>query len=376
MVRVELSRLDLDPRSGLSRPPPRPPELREADYDEKFDHHTVLYDVFHAADGRHVVGLAPPLAGLDGKVLAALKRAFRAHVFSRFSHKQRNRLSELWLKHCRSQASFAPGLFMQSSLRVQPNHHALFSGKKVALTKSKDNLLPWIRDWAYFYAKAHGCNAILFYDNASTAYAIEEIEETLASVPGIETAVVVAWPFKFGPQGEGPKFWDSDFSQYAVLAHARNRFLANARAVLNSDIDELVLTEDGSSVFDRVAESRTGYFAFDGRWVENAAPEEIDFEKRRHVHYSYIVREPGSFAERKWAVVPERCPPSAEWRVHKIRGMKPDLAASAGVSLRHFKAINTNWKLTRWQPELPDVSRHEIDAELVRWLGVFDAADR
>jgi hypothetical protein len=243
--------------------------------------------------------------------------------------------------------------------------------------KSKDNPLLWIREWAYFLAKAHGCNAILFYDNGSTAYEIEEIQQTLNSVPGIEAASVIAWPYKFGPRG-GPTayIWDSDFSQYGLLEHARHRFLATAHSVLQTDIDELVLTEGGASVFDLAASSTTGLIRFDGTWVENATAEPPDPLVRRHRDYRYFdVQSSGVRTHKKWAAVPERCPSSAQWCVHWVANMTPDPVASAQAITRHFMAIVTNWGTQRWRPEAVDPTRHAIDEELSRWMRRLEDAE-
>ena len=86
------------------------------------------------------------------------------------------------------------------------------------LTLSKDNELKffyWIADWVRFFARRHGCDAVLFYDNASTKYDLSEIYKTISSIRGIEVVVVIQWPYKWGPVGSErdngpPKVpWDS-----------------------------------------------------------------------------------------------------------------------------------------------------------------------
>jgi hypothetical protein len=52
MREIELSPLELDPRSGLFREPPRAKEQRQSGYEEEFDQRTILYDLFWSADGR------------------------------------------------------------------------------------------------------------------------------------------------------------------------------------------------------------------------------------------------------------------------------------------------------------------------------------
>jgi len=76
MPEIELSRLDLDESQAPRRSPPRSPEHRQPDYDEKFDFFTVLYDCFAAPYGRRLVCLGPPLFNLEPTVVPAIERAF------------------------------------------------------------------------------------------------------------------------------------------------------------------------------------------------------------------------------------------------------------------------------------------------------------
>ena len=144
------------------------------------------------------------------------------------------------------------------------------------LTLSKNNELSWIGDWVHFFARRHGCDAVLFYDNASTKYEISAIYKTISSIPGIEVVIVVNWPYMYGPQGSDrdagpPKLpWDSAYSQPGVLEHARHRFLRLARAVVNADVDELVITTDKVSLFELICCSKTGYLKYPGYWIESA----------------------------------------------------------------------------------------------------------
>jgi hypothetical protein len=200
----------------------------------------------------------------------------------------------------------------------------------------------------------------LLYDNASTNASCSEIQPTIAAVPGIETAVVVSWPYQFGPQGGPQRIRDSDYSQYGTLEHARHRFLSSARAVLQGDVDELVLTEGGVSVFDLATKSGTGYIRYGGHWVESATATPPAPATRCHKQYFYRAIAPTHEVREKWTAVPRRCPPSSQWCVHDVTCMSPDPSASARPSIRHFKAINTNWNHNRWQPE--PIDRQGTDA--------------
>ena len=200
-----------------------------------------------------------------------------------------------------------------------------FRGTRALVIISKDNDLAWIRDWATFYVRNHGCNAILFYDNGSTRYGLGELRALFASIAGIDVARVEPWRFKFGSPRARFELWDSDFWQYGMLPHARHRFLARAAAVLNSDVDELVITRNGKSIYDLTRRSRSGYLCYRGAWVENAA--DVPPEGRRHADFRYRKPGPDSRAD-KWCLVPWRCPSGSQWQVHQVPGKNAPGASS------------------------------------------------
>jgi hypothetical protein len=358
---IQLSNLRLDQEKKLRRNLPQPiPQGHDGSHDTV----TVFYDCFRSEDGARVVFVGPPLNNFETPCLGALRDAFeiedKAHPIARTS----DRHSYVWLNSPRDSAEFAGNLFEQRRISVQPNHSNLFRGRRVLVTLSKDNPLIWIRDWAHFFAKKHGCDAVLFYDNSSTAYGTGEIQEVIRSVSGIEVAIVIDWPFQFGMTGY------SNFSEFGILEHARRRFLASADVVINADIDELVVTCDGRSVCDLTQESRTGYLHYDGRWIENATFLR-DNSTRRHKDYIHFSKTEKAYLP-KWTVVPNRCPENSDWRVHVIDGMEADAIESKKVLYRHFKAMNTNWRMERWRSESPADGDYLIDRELSDWLQVYD----
>jgi hypothetical protein len=385
MIDVALSRLDLDPSKPPRRSPPRPPALRQPAYEEQFDFLTVFYDCFTSADQRSVICLGPPLANLAPIVLPVIRRGFGRWLPARIAVRESNHLAEVRIATRRRRAALPSEAFVQKEIAVRPNHCDLFHGRRVLLSKTRDNELAWIRDWAHFFAAHHGCDAVLLYNNSKTGSDSGAIRDALAAVPGIAVALVIHWPFPFGPNGGPARIWDSDFCQYGALEHARHRFLAKAQAVVNADIDEFVVTSGNRSIFELASLSATGYLQYAGHWIENATL--IDCEPRRHMHYIYRSTAPevdgatifdpelGNVpvaVQPKWAVVPSRSPATAQWRVHDINGMQPDRSLSALASIRHFKAINTNWKTARWRLERPDAQRHSPDADLLPLLQIFD----
>ena len=366
MQPIALSPLTLDPANGVGREPPRPPHARQADYEQAFDAFTLFYDCFRAADPRWIVFMGPPLANLDRLALSVLRTPGTSLIV-----RDLDRHSQIWVSLSESHVELPNGAFEQTRIAIQPNCCDLFRGKRVVFTKSKDNDLQWIRDWATYHARKHGSNAVLLYDNASRRYASDEIREMLARIPGLDVAVVVDWPYKFGPQGVD-EYWDSDFCEYGILEHGRLRFLALAEGVINADIDEFVFTEDGSSVYDRMRASPAGFVLYPGVWIESVGGGSSG-AGRRHADFRYRLKG-NPDAALKWTVAPPRCPALTQWRTHHITGMTADRESSRGISYWHFRAINTNWKELRWRRDQPGPD-HVLDRELVGAMKMFGGND-
>jgi hypothetical protein len=374
-MNIELAPLELNPQNSLRREAPRPKHLRDQSYEERFDSRTVFYDCFRTVDGCGTLLVGPPLLNLKHTVLRALRRAYGMFSFLRVRVRELDRHSQIRMGPT-SDLDLPPGLFQQNRLVTKPNHCNIFRERRVVLTLSRDNELQWIKDWTHFFVRKHGADAVLLYDNASTKYESDEIREVINSVPGLAVGVVVDWPFLYGIQDHSYPEW-SDFCQYGVLEHAHHRFLAEARAVVNADIDEFPITKGGELLFDIALRSGAGYLKYGGQWVENASlSPEAELATRRHKHYVYGLRSPTYDATRdtwthKWTVIPARCAPDAQWCVHLVTHMTPDPLSSL-VRFRHFKAINTNWAHRRWRPEPLNKRDHVVDEELRTWLRVFD----
>jgi hypothetical protein len=356
--------------SGLLREMPRPVNLRPPEYGQQFDADTVFYASCRALDPAWVVLFGPPLANLEEPVVSAVRSALPADGRS-INVRHLDRHSQIWVRTESDVLYFRDAPFEQQEFPVQPNLCGLFRHKRVVFTLSKDNDLAWIRDWAFFYARHHGCDAVLVYDNNSSRYRSRQISDALSGIPGMGTVVVVDWPFKFGPVGGGELPWDSNYCKFGFFEHARHSFLRLASACVNADVDELVLTRDCTSVVDKVLKSRTGYLNYVGVWVENARTGNPT--SRRHRDYLHVLRDGGERAEPKWTIAPMRCPPEYQWAAHNVAELPFDAEQSQGVLYRHFRGISTNWKEARAFDERP-ASNHVVDAELADAMKIFDDA--
>jgi hypothetical protein len=356
--------------NALVRHSPRPESERNAAYASQFDWKTLFYDVYRV--GEHVVFQAPPFFDF----LPVLREAelFRGKfglLWPKARLVERNRASEIWLREPRERL-LLDGPFGHFDIAVQPNLSDVFAGRRVIHTLSKNNDIRWIIDWARYYVAAHGADGVLIYDNASTLYDAAELQDALRQVFPDVVSVVQDWPFRYGPQGglagavdgrETP--WDSDYCQTGSMQHARFRYLLRARSVLNVDIDEMVVSDDGRSIFAATEDSPDRCTKFAGAWISSANPRGATAGDCRHADFVLRDRLEEETCPPKWCVVPDaRGNWKHTWSVHNLFGAKANRTLSDAFSYRHMKGISNNWKYDRWDAGMPDPERFFEDGPL------------
>jgi hypothetical protein len=372
----------LDSFTTIRRIPTRPTAFRDANFDREFDDSTLFFDAFHVRDRACVVLLGPPFFNLAPAMAAMKISAWPSGESCSFECKRRDRNVQIWVAAptdtARLHIRCPLGAF---DVVVGEDFGQDFEGLRTIFTMSRNNQLEWILDWARYNRDIHGAQAILLYDNNSDAYTGKDVLEALSNLGGFERIRVVSWPFKFGPQGlDRTRFWDSDFCQFGAWEHMRWRFTRRARSVMNSDIDELVVTRSGKSVFELAETSRTGILRYHGRWVigvEGAAPRPAPDRLRRHRDYTHVLKETltrsrlllSRDANRcvpKWTLTPNKCPDWAQWAVHKVKLWWPSYFSTREASFRHFREISDSWKYDRMAREEFARAGQEFDSELAR----------
>jgi hypothetical protein len=371
----------LDPRKGIKREPLRPLEYRGPDFSAQFDFDTLFFDSFFANSDKHIIWVAPPLLNLLSLVDKMSVTALPSGQQCPFWIKEMDRHSQVWL----TISNPTTALLVRTEVgefEIAPgtNNSDFFANRRVLLTLSKNNRLEWIQDWLRYNRDIHGANAVLFYDNLSTRYSAEALLNALVEVSGFDRICVVVWPFKYGPQGlDATRFWDSDFCQFGALEHARWRFLQEARSVLNSDIDELVVSSKRSSIFETVERSWSGVVRFHGVWVHgflNQTPLRSEREPLSYRAFDHYLSPPPKRRYRiipvfqgecppKWAAIPRRCPVNAQWTAHGINHWRGARGVSRSFCYRHFREINDHWKYDRSSRENFDANRFVYDRAMV-----------
>ena len=360
------------------RIPARPPHLRPPDYEAQFDSYTVFYDCFRL-HANQVMLLGPPLhqfpGVLDSLQITSLPSGTICpyvvdHKFTTsFSNPRNHTLCRVVVDVPESDVSLQlTSTAGNAQLTIVPPAFEQFRGKRVLLTESRNNHLTWICDWMRFHRDIQNADAMLLYDNSSDAYSIEALLSAMQQVAGFSTITVVSWPFKFGPQGIGRGTWDSSSCQDGAIEDARWRFLAQAHAVLQCDIDELVLSE--ASLFDRAVASAAGCVKFHGRWVNAPTTEptlrhrESTLQLRPRWRFKDLRLKDMHRCPTKWVVVPERCPPASQWTVHEIVGMPARTLRMAEACYRHVAHLSTKWKNNRTGIVNADRAKHVPDTLL------------
>ncbi len=374
--------LQLPDFTDARREPMRAPRPHGMDFAQQFDATTLLYDALDLGDGEAVL-LAPPLFNLADEIAAT---TFTGDgEICRADIKTYDRHAQIWLTGIRANAVQARGPIGDITIPLSPSHSEMFRDRRVIFTISKDNPVAWILDWVRFNRDIHGADAVLIYDNGSAAYDGATLSQALQSIRGIACSVVVEWPYPRGAQGTNSRD-HADVCRLGAWEHARWCFLQHARSAMNSDVNELVLSQDGRSVFEAAERSHYGFVRYRGRWIIGVDGPDADPGDRlpRHRDFSILMPPDYRWSWRrgrrdlsrclpKWTVVPARCPRDVQWHVHSVASWLPSyLPCSRNFSFSRFGEIGSDWKSQRTNRVAFDPAVHITNDLLVKTLARVD----
>ena len=355
--------------SELFREPPRPLDKMTPDYLARYDGHTLAVDVFNAGDSLRFIG--PPLLNLESYVGGAKIRfdgveqaQFEWTDFSRMSRFKAARRGNV----DRVELTFGRERFETSAAG---DDLETFAGTNALITMNKNNSLENIRDWATNFAVNHNVNALILYDNRSSAYGLDELAAVLDKVP-LEVVYLVDWPYKFGNTGGPDQIWDSDFGIYMCWEHARWRFLQNANSVIISDVDEFPVSESGRTIVDHLEASEYGAINYPVRNVPPVRLPSIEKKSvRLHSDYGYT-NSAFTLYSKKLAFQPKRLPENVQVGNHSIYGWERKTAFVDDVIARHMQGLHYDWRDGDWsysfEERKPYEGKETIDTALLKSL--------
>jgi len=176
------------------------------------------------------------------------------------------------------QLSFRFNLF-EKAVEIVCNHPPTQENGKSLLTlvtMQKDNPLRLIRDWTRWHKRLHGVGQLILYDNGSKDYGYDELADALYEED--LQSVLVNWDFPYTWDGHA---WDCQDSrkglwapwpQMGALNHCYLKF-GRCGWLLNLDIDEYLVSEDGTSLQDYTRQTPRHYLGLAERRVQGIGPE-------------------------------------------------------------------------------------------------------
>jgi hypothetical protein len=238
------------------------------------------------------------------------------------------------------------------------------AGLNTIYTLSRDNDLNWLRDWARFHVEHHNLQAIILFDNGSTAYDLATIDKTLSAVSGIQQVRIINADLPFGPLNEDcENRTEAKFLQIAMLNLARDRFLPRCRAWLNLDVDELLISPKGENIFDATIKSLWGHLTFKGYWhyPDDNAATPIKHEDHR------FIRHGDAPCPTKYSLKPTGLFGNFALQVHCLEKINRKFnSAGDRFWFAHCHGISTSWKYKRTAAQgvfspASDVALHAFD---------------
>ncbi|WP_323767477.1 hypothetical protein [Marinovum sp.] len=327
---------------------------RPEGYLEALDRETLWYDAIWS-EGRLSL-VCPPLNNFRSALRKAVFRGDdRPLKFRRLRRYARHEVAELDAPVCPGEVSVLMQGWTGTS-RVSRAAHEEFAGLNTAFVMSKDNPIDWLVTHARYHREAHGLEALIVMDNGSTEYTLADLSAALETV-GLRRLEVLSVPFKYGPVGLKPYRRTEKYLQTALFNALRLRFLGQARAVLNCDVDELVVTR-GESVFDAACASRLGFVQVAGHWVYPAPGAEGPFSHLDHSHTA----QPPKPCPPKWCLVPSGRLGGFSWDVHGMERLPFLRRRTHGdLAFLHCRSLTTGWKSLK-RDEVPEDTVPDPDA--------------
>lgn len=344
----------------------RAPARRSAHYMDRYDRRTLFYDCVYRTDLGGYLFTAPRFLNLWSEFRDRIR--LDGVPVANLSRKNHQKYEQVVVKSPRSELSldWKGGGW---SIPARSDVAAQFTGLNTVVTVNKNNDLAWIRDWLRFHVDRHGLQAALIFDNGSTRYSQQALADT-AGTCGLQQVCIASADYPYGPRDSGkgreirPKFL-----QPALLNLARTDILRTARAVLNVDIDELVLRRNGPSVFDRAVQSWSGAVRLPGQW---AYPSPSDPAPTPHAAHLWRVQNTTKRSNPKWCAVPNGHLSRLGWFVHHVGGEAFRLLADQkDCEFIHCRGTSTGWKGNRF--DMPDPL--DKDPELETLFRAFPVAE-
>ncbi|PTX01790.1 hypothetical protein [Pararhodobacter aggregans] len=217
------------------------------------------------------------------------------------------------------------------------------AGLNTLYTMSQNNDLDWIEDWITYHHRHHGANGLVIADNGSTAYTPGELAERLSRLDFLKGLRVTSVPFRYGPSSAiCRRASQARFLQTAIANLHRDLYLTRARAVLSCDIDELMISTSGRSVFDAAVARKLGFLTVPGYWRFSRVP---SGQRARHADHLWIDPARSKPCPTKYVIRPDGALAGWSWMTHSLEALpRAAFKASPEFWFAHCHDISMRWK--------------------------------
>lgn len=356
-----LASVVLPPELGIRRDHIVPESYRGEGYDARYDFFTLIYDAVYLPERGVVALFCPKLLNFAGVLRRADVRldGARARIWP-WNIRYHRRYDVVVLPVTGPVAELTLEIDgWRCALPVSVAEPEVFAGLNCLMTLSRNNALEWIHDWALFHAREHGAQAVVFMDNGSDAYGLEEVEAALASVPELRAIRVISAPAPYGPVGGRRKPTKAKYLQAGVTNIARWRYFGAARAVLVNDIDELFVKRGAQGIFDATVAAKGGYLKVRGTWRLANTPPGVLPRHRDHV----LLPAEEEICPAKYCIVPGGPLRRYSWGTHNLdRLWFSDQYETEAFGYYHCRSISDLWKRDRAERSSAD---RGVDPEAV-----------
>jgi hypothetical protein len=353
-----LSSLSLPDSLGIRRDHIVPEAARPPQFDEQYDFHTLFYDAFFVPEDLTIRLVCPRLMNLEDFIKEATFTSNGEKLNPRL--RRRNwRNDEISLRCSKAPTGLRirfHSMDLEVPLGIQDRES--FRGLRCAVLKSRNNDLAWITDWARYHSKVHGLEGLVFFDNGSDQYTVDDVSRALLGVEGLKTVRVLSADFPFGPKADGSDIHQAKFLQGGLVEIARVRYLQCAASVLLVDIDELVSPVPQSNIFALAEHSFLGYVSIPGRWQY---PGDATMAPIRHVDHVHV-SPTDTPCRPKYCIVPQGRLGDCYWDLHSLgfgrsplllfcrnllRNALKRILITDNAEFWHCRKITTHWKSSR-----------------------------
>lgn len=319
-------------------------------YEDIFDWDTLFNDALYLGEGRVL---------LVGSPLYELKRLINFEANGKKVKHSFHDITNVTLTLVETDAKELVIRHPKKDLVIKVNDLCQdFDGLGCITTMQKNEPIEWIEKWVRYYYTEHDVRGFTIYDNNSTNYTVEELQNRLDSL-NLDGAIVkvIDWCV---PKGPNTPQWDSSFAQFTAFEHSKYKYMWCAKFTLNHDIDEYLVLRDRTihDIAEELTSKGVGALRYKSRnidpyneklGVSAHTLEPADRKVQDYYYYSEYNNTDNTVIEQrvftKWVVIPEYAM-EYQWRVHDFWGVNDaiEVPISSGIYFAHMYALQSRHK--------------------------------